>query len=83
MKIKEIIDALCNHEITKAQATEKIESIFDGCRINNSIEFQVVEVGEYHPSGLYYLKLRLPYEYSKIKDNVNSGDKVDVIFLPS
>lgn len=81
MKLKEIIDRLCNHEISKQDAIEQITIITDRLR-KGALEFTVDEVGSMVQSDEGYLKLILPYGYSKMKGLVKTGDKVDVTFLP-
>ena len=82
MKVKEIIEKLCSHEISKQDAVEQITIITDGFRRNSALEFIVEEssftVGNNHG----YLKLKLPYQYSKMEGRIRQGDKVDVVFLP-
>ena len=82
MKVKEIIEKLCNHEISKKDAIAQIKVITDGLRKNESLEFVVEESGFTAENNHGYLKLKLPYQYSKMKDKVSKGDKVDVTFLP-
>lgn len=82
MKVKEIIEKLCSHEISKQDAIEKITVITDGLRRNNALEFTVEEVGFISGDNHGYLKLKLPYQYSKMQNKVSKGDKVDVTFLP-
>ena len=82
MKVKEIIDKLCSNEISKQDAIEQITIITDRFRINNALEFTVEESGFTVKNNHGYLKLKLPYEYSKMEGRVKQGDKVDVVFLP-
>jgi hypothetical protein len=82
MKVKEIIEKLCLHEISKKDAIEHIARITDGLRKNNALEFKVEEVSFSVENNHGYLKLKLPFQYSKIENKVKSGDKVDVMFLP-
>ena len=82
MKVKEIIEKLCSHKISKQDAIEQIAVITDGLRKNNALEFNVEEVSFSVENNHGYLKLKLPYQYSKIENRVKSGDKVDVVFLP-
>ena len=82
MKIKEIIEKLCNHEISKTDAIKQIKLINDGLRKNESIEFVVKSTSYSVENNHGYLGLMLPYQYSKMKNKVSKGDKVDVIFLP-
>lgn len=82
MKVKEIIEKLCNHEISKQDAIEQITIITDGLRKNNALEFTVEESGFTAENNHGYLKLKLPYQYSKMKGMIKQGDKVDVVFLP-
>ena len=82
MKVKEIIEKLCSHEISKQDAIEQIAVITDGLRKNNALEFDVEDVSFSVQNEHAYLKLKLPYQYSKIENRVKSGDKVDVVFLP-
>jgi hypothetical protein len=82
MKIKEIIEKLCNHEISKQDAIAEIASITDGLRRNNALEFTVEDIGCTVESNHGYLKLKLPYKYSRIEGRIKIGDKVDVVFLP-
>jgi hypothetical protein len=82
MKIKEIIEKLCSHEISKNEAINLITEITDGFRKNNALEFIIEEYGTTTHSDSGYLKLILPYQYSKMKGKVKNGDKVDVVFIP-
>lgn len=82
MKVKEIIEKLCSHEISKQDAIEQISIIIDGLRRNNALEFIVEESGFTVENNHGYLKLKLPYQYSKMENKVSKGDKVDVTFLP-
>ncbi|MAX80330.1 MAG: hypothetical protein CL843_09160 [Crocinitomicaceae bacterium] len=81
MKVEEIIEKLCNHEISKSDAIDKIKVITDGLRNNESLEFVVDEFGSTVENNHGYLNLILPYEYSKIKNKVSKGDRVDVSLL--
>lgn len=81
MKIEQIIEELCNHEISKKDAIDEIRSITDNLRRKGALEFKVEEVygnGEYYHG---YLKLVLPYKYENMK-HISAGDKVDVVLLP-
>ena len=82
MKIKEIIEKLCIHEISKKDAIEQISIITDGLRKNNALEFTVEEIGFTSENNHGYLKLILPYQYSKINGRIKKGDKVDVVLIP-
>ena len=82
MKVKEIIEKLCNHDISKTDAIEQIKVITDGLRKNESLEFVVEEYGFTSENNHGYLKVKLPYQYSKMENKVSCGDKVDVTFLP-
>lgn len=82
MKVKQIIEKLCNHEISKTDAIEQIKIITDGLRKNESIEFVVEKSGFTSENNHGCLKLKLPYQYSKMENKVSKGDKVDVTFLP-
>lgn len=82
MKVKEIIEKLCSHEISKQDAIEQISIITDGLRRNNALEFIVEESGFTVENNHGYLKLKLPYQYSKMEDRIKQGDKVDVVSLP-
>jgi len=82
MKIKQIIEKLCNHEISKQDAIEKLLIITDGLRKNHALEFTVEETAFTIENDHGILKLKLPYQYYKIKGRIKKGDKVDVVFLP-
>lgn len=82
MKIEEIIDQVCKHEISKHDALEQLTLIFDKFRKNGALEFTVEEVGSTVENNHGIIKLKLPYEYIKIKGKIKIGDKVEVIFLP-
>jgi hypothetical protein len=82
MKVKDIIEQLCSHEISKDKAIEQIISITDGLRKNDALEFNVEDYGCTVENDHGYLKLKLPYQYSKMDGRVRKGDKVDVVFLP-
>ena len=82
MKIDEIIENLCGHSISKHEALQEMTTIIDGLRKNNALEFNVEEVGFSIEDNHGYLKLKLPYQYSKMERRVKKGDKVDVVFLP-
>lgn len=82
MKLKEVIEKLCSHEISKQDAIEQISIITDGLRRNNALEFIVEESGFTAENNHGYLKLKLPYQYSKMEGRIKQGDKVDVVFLP-
>ena len=45
-------------------------------------QFVVEESGFTSENNHGYLKLKLPYQYSKMENKVSKGDKVDVTFLP-
>jgi len=62
MKVKEIIEKLCSHEISKQDAIEQIAVITDGLRKNNALEFNVEEVSFSVENNHGYLKLKLPYQ---------------------
>ena len=82
MKVKEIIEKLCNHKISKMDAIEQIKVITDGLRKNESLEFVVEESGFTSENNHGYLKLKLPYQYIKMENKVSKGDKVYITFLP-
>ncbi len=84
MKISEIINQLCSHEISKQEAIVQLTEITDGLRKKNTFEFTVEEVGHIQDGHLThgYLNLKLPYRFYDIQDRVRVGDKVDVTFLP-
>lgn len=82
MKIKEIIEKLCSHEISKNDAIEQISIITDGLRKNNALEFIVEEIGFTSENNHGYLRLKLPYQYSKINGRIKKGEKVDVVLIP-
>jgi len=82
MEIKQIIEKLCNHEISKKDAIEQLLIITDGFRKNNALEFTVEEIAYSIVNNDAILKLKLPYRYSEIEGRIRKGDKVDVIFLP-
>ena len=82
MKVKEIIEKLCSHEISKQDAIEYITEITNGLRKNNALEFEVEQVSYSIQDNHGFLKLILPYQYSKIEGEIKKGDKVDVIILP-
>jgi hypothetical protein len=82
MRINEIIEALCAHEISKQDAIDQLTKITNGLRKNNALEFNVEEVSASIQDDHGYLKLKLPYQYSKMKGKLKKGDKVDVVFIP-
>ena len=82
MKAQEIIEKLCNHEISKIDAIEQIKLMSDGFRKNNALEFTVEQVSFSIENNHGFLKLKLPYQYSKIEGKFKQGDKVDVILIP-
>jgi hypothetical protein len=82
MKVKKIIEKLCNHEISKDQAIEEMSCIINSLRRCKSLEFNVEQVSVSVENNHGYLRLKLPYQYSKMRDKVRVGDKVDVVFLP-
>jgi len=82
MKIKEIIEKLCNHEISKQDAIEQLLIITDGLRKNNALEFTVEETAFTIENNHGILNLKLPYQYSKMEGRIKKGDKVDIVFLP-
>ena len=81
MKIKRIIDDLINHNITRQDAEFEINSIVNGFRNKDAIEFDVIKVSSSVEDNHGYLYLKIPYQYSKI-EKINVGDKVDVSILP-
>ena len=81
MKVEEIINKVCNHEISKSEAIKVIKEITDSLRKQGAIEFNVESVAFGCETNDGYLHLRLPYSYNKIKDKVKKGDKVDVSFI--
>lgn len=82
MKTELIIDKLLSHEISKRQALELIERNNDSLRSQGALRFQVEEVAFRTKTNDGILKLRLPYQYSKIENKIDKGDFVDVIILP-
>lgn len=82
MRIKEIVEKLCNHEISKEEAIKQISIITDGLRMNDALEFIVEHTGFTSENNHGILKLKLPYEYSKMEGKVKEGDKVDVLIVP-
>ena len=82
MKVKEIIEKLCSHEISKYEAIDEMNDIINKLRRDRALEFNVEQVSFCVENGHGYLSLKLPYQYSKMRDKVKIGDKVDVVFLP-
>lgn len=82
VKIKDIVENLCNHSLSKDQAIEEITNIVNGFRKGKAIEFVVDEVGFTVERNDGYLKLKIPFRYDKIERKIKAGDKVDVIILP-
>lgn len=82
MKIEEIIDKLCSHEISKHEAIEELTTITKGLRKNKALEFEVTYVAYTAENNHGILHLKLPYQYSKMGNRVKVGDSVDVVFLP-
>lgn len=78
MNINEIIDKLCNHDISKHEAKDLLKDKTQKLRQKESIEFTVKEVGFCCKNNHGYLELILPYQYDKIKGKVRCGDKVFV-----
>ena len=81
MKINQIIEKLCNHEISKQKATQDILIIINGYRKKNALNFTVEKVYFSISKNYAILKIRLPYEYDKIEGKIKIGDKVDVRLL--
>lgn len=81
MKIEQIIDKLCSHELSKTEAHERINEIINGMRNNNAIQFDVEDVSFSLPDNHGFLKLKIPFQYSEIENLINKGDKVDVVVL--
>lgn len=79
MRVPEIIDKLCNHEISKREALHELEKILN----NEALQFTVEEfsytVGKQHAT----LKIVLPYQYYKVQDKIKKGDNVNVFLLNS
>lgn len=82
MKIKQIVDKLCNHEISKVEAVDFLAEIIDSFRNKNAIGFFVEQVAFSSENNDAVLSLRAPYSYNKIKGKVEIGDRVDVVILP-
>ena len=81
MKVEEIINNVCNHEISKSDAIKAIKEITDSLRKQGALEFNVEAVKFGVETNDGYLELRLPYGYNKIEGKINKGDKVDVTFI--
>lgn len=77
MTSSQIVEQLCNHEISKEDAIKEIESIRKG----NLIRFIVDGISSATPDNHGYLKLKLPYQYFKIENALKKGDSVDVSFI--
>jgi len=82
MKINEIIEKLCKHEISKQEAIEQLFAITDGLQKRSALRFTVESIGFTVHDDHGILNLKLPYGYSKMEGNVKVDDKVDVVFLP-
>jgi hypothetical protein len=82
MKIKQVIEQLCSHEISKQQAIELITEITDSLRSKRAIGFYVEGIAFSSESNDAILNLRAPYYYDKIKGRIEIGDLVDVEILP-
>lgn len=81
MKIQNIIEQLTTHEIAKWDAIKQLSEIVDGFRSRSAIEGEVQEVAtDIDDHG--YIKIKFSYAYSKIKNKVRKGDKIDVMTLP-
>jgi hypothetical protein len=77
MRIAEIIDQLCSHQISKSDAIEKLRDIVEEQRCCAGFDYFVNEVGE-TVSEECYLKL-YSYSYTKNKSKIKKGDRVKVI----
>lgn len=78
MRLNEIINSLCNHEISKDEAIEKISSIINSFKRREPMEFTVQDVKFSVQDNHGYLFLKIPYGYSKIEGKFKLGDAVDV-----
>jgi len=78
MDIKEILRKLINHEISVIEAEKIIKDIINGFRNRSAVELTVESVSFGAESNTGYLKLKIPYQYEKIK-HLNLNDKVDVM----
>lgn len=78
MKIDEILEKLCNHEISKSDAKELIKNIIDNYKHKNYIEFTVESTSFNCHNFDGYLNLKMPYGFAKMENVFKKGDKVDV-----
>lgn len=82
MTIKEIIDKLCNHEISKAEAEKELNQLIGGLRQKGALEFTVTKVGFTVADNHGIVEMMLPYGYDRLEKTLQKGDKVDVVILP-
>ena len=82
MKIQEIIDKLCSHEISKNDAVYLLSEMFNTVRLRTSIECDVTSVACTVENNHGIINLKIPYGYSKIENKLSKGDKVDLIIIP-
>jgi|LakMenEpi03Aug12_release.lakeMendotaPanAssembly.Ray.scaffolds.fasta_scaffold3733717_1 hypothetical protein len=78
MKIDEILNKLCNHEISKQQAKELIKHITDSLRNKNCFEFTIEEISFNCHNFDGFLKIKMPYGFAKMDKKFKTGDLIDV-----
>ena len=83
--IKNIIDQLCNHEISRQEAVSQIRKITNGLRLRENIEAEVEEIGTRGDD--VYLKVIIPFKarelcFNNERDKIKDGDKIDITLIP-
>lgn len=84
MKIKEVIELLCRHELTKDEAIHQLEEIMQKQRPSGAIEMTVYEygscgIGDHDAFYIYLKQYATGDEYSKLFRN---NDRVYLIPQP-
>ncbi|MCG9971016.1 hypothetical protein [Christiangramia crocea] len=72
MKLEQIIDRLCSHEITKTEAVSLIKEKVQ----EKGIEFEIEGISTTTPSGHYNLEITCYYGEYKCDNKFNKGDKL-------
>jgi len=80
MRIEEIIEKLCNHEITKNTAISELKNIANK-KQDEDLKFKVEGIAFTSDTDSGILNLRLPYQYSSMKGKFRLNDRVYVTLV--
>lgn len=77
-RIEIIVEKLSKHELSKVDAVNMLQALFDEQRKKEAVEFEVEEVSFSVENNHGFIKAKVPYGYSKIENKIKKGSKVDI-----